>query len=271
MRILFAFRKIIGIFFFACIVIFALSLFGANKPNGEALPTLAVLPSLTWTPETETEIATEPPGVTIIPTEVINRSGFVTITPAPGTVYPTATITDTPQPTATNTDIPTAIPTVGEIAPVSGMQDDPNVMVIEPLTYYAERQVNVRACPRTDCERLGQVAALTGLTVDAIVNGEEVEPKNLIWYRVAYGGKQGFVYSGLMLAQLPKPPTTIPVQAPIAVQQPPAQQVAPSGYTGPIPKNCAEARAMGIDQYTAAQINPKLDRDNDGKACYDDQ
>lgn len=258
------------------IVMAILDLGNDHKPASDSLPTLASLTSLTSTlePTSIAEIATEPPGVTIIPTVARSSSGFVTATPGQGTVYPTATITDTPIPTSTNTSLPTAMPVEAKIIPVDNPVSNSDIIVIAPVTYYAEKQVNIRSCPGTNCERLGQVQPHTALTVDAMVNGDEVEAGNIVWYRVQYGGKVAYVYSGLMLAQLPAVPQPVIVQqsanqvsvAPAVVQPP-----APSGYNGSIPKNCTEARAMGIDQYTAAQINPKLDRDNDGKACYDDQ
>lgn len=201
-------------------------------------------------PRSVAQQPTEPPGVTIIPT-VVNRSGFVTITPAPGTIYPTATITDTPLPTDTATDAPTGVPTAV-------------VQTVLPTTYYVIRTVNVRSCASSTCNRLGQVNAGTQMTVTGTANGEAVTPGNTFWYQVNYGGTSGYIY-GTYLTNVQ------PVQS-----QPQSQQLAQPTAAAPaqvvsIPHNCATARAMGLDEYQAAQVNPRLDRDGDHKACYDDQ
>jgi len=216
MRILWGCRKLFGIAVFACIAIFVLSLFGGNRPSGDSLPTLAVLPSLTWTPETVAVQMTDTAGVTIIPTVVRVSSGFVTITPAPGTVYPTATITDTPLPTATNTIAPTstAMPT-GE--PTTAIR------AINSLTYYVTRTANMRSCANSSCKRLGQVTAGTRMTVVGITDGETVTGSNSTWYQVQYGGDIAYIYSAFLTDVAPAP-----TQQPIIVQQPAPVQEQPA-------------------------------------------
>lgn len=224
MRILLGLRKIIGLGFFACIVIFILSLFGGGKSGSDGLPTLAVLPSITWTsevaalpsstwtPEPVAATSTEPPGVTIIPTVVQASSGFITMTPAPGsTAFPTPTITDTPQPTVTNTNLPTATD-----VPIS----TPTIAVrsVGALTYYLKRTANVRSCASSTCNKLGVVETGTSVTVSGIVQGETVTGGNSTWYQVQYGGASAFIYSAYLTDVAP-----VQVQQPVIVQQQPAQ------------------------------------------------
>ena len=228
MRILLGCRKFIGIILFACIGIFVLSLFGSNKSANDGLPTLAILPSLTWTPEAVAIVATEPPGVAIIPTEVVRASsGFVTITPAPGsTDLPTPTITDTPLPTATNTNVPTATNAPTSTPAVA-------IKAINGLTYYATRTANVRSCASSTCTKLGQVTSGTSVTVTGIVEGEIVTGNNSTWYQVQYGGASGFIYGAYLTDVAPvkaQPPPAVQ-QQPVIVQQQPVQQEAQQPVT----------------------------------------
>lgn len=133
-----------------------------------------------------------------------------------------------------------------------------DITILEPVTIYAESEVNVRECARTSCARMGQVPRGTALVADALLNGDEVQPGNLIWYRVAYGRGVGYVYSGVMQF-------TNPLALPTQQQQNPPQQQ--QNFT--CPSNCDGARAMGLTASQAATC-PGLDRDGDGVACYDD-
>ncbi len=139
--------------------------------------------------------------VTIIPT-VVSRSGFVTITPKAGTVYPTATITDTPQPTVTNTDSPTETPA-------------PQITPMEPQIYYTVSTVNLRSCPNTSCSIVQKVGGDAPLAVDGIVAGEEIDTGNPYWYKVEQSETDEYGYSRFFSAspvQQQIPPTAAPVQ-----------------------------------------------------------
>lgn len=206
-----------------------------NPPRSSTAATATSRPDVRPSPTTEVV------GVTIIPTEVVNRAALVA----------TATITDTVE--------PSIIPSI-TMVPQMTLTPMPDVQALDPSTYYVTRDSNVRSCPNTTCEKLGMISTGTNITVTGSTIGEEVSAGNGVWYEVQYGARLGYVYSPALTTKAPSAPIRIvPTQAPVA-----------SGYTGPIPKNCTEARNMGIDQYTAARINPNLDRDKDGKACYDD-
>lgn len=179
MRILSGCRKLILITIFACIGIAALSLFGGGKPSNSSPPTLTTLPSLTRT------------------SEVVNRSGLITTTSVPDTVYPTAT------------DVPISIP-AAIIRPINS------------LTYYVQRTANVRSCASSTCDKLGLVTVGASMTVTGIVEGETVTASNSTWYQVQYSGRQAFIYSAYLADHMPAA-TQQPAQAaqPAAVQQPP--------------------------------------------------
>lgn len=234
------------------LIVYMLGKFG-GKSNGDGLPTLALLALPTSRPDVRPS-PTDPPGVTIIPTEVVNRSGFVTVTAGAGTVYPTATVTDTPQPAATNTDLPTAAPSTATA----------DVQAINSETYYATRKAIVRKCASTECASLGQIDAGTSVTVTGSTAGQEVTAGNVLWYQIQYGGQVAYIYSPSLTKNAPVKivPTAIPQQQIVA---PPAQQ------NVSVPRTCATAKAMGFDQYQAALINPTLDADGDHKACYSDK
>jgi len=201
-----------------------------NKSSQEALPTLAVLPSLTWTGEAVAIQATEPPGVTIIPTVII-RSGFVTITPAPGTIYPTATITNTPSPVPTNTDLPTEPPATATFP----------VQAINSEIYYTTRDSNVRKCPSTDCANLGTLNKGTSIVVTGSTVGQEVTTGITLWYQVQYGGQTAYIYSPSLTKDAPiqiVAPTAIPQQviAPVPATVAPASSgtiICKDGYVWP--------------------------------------
>jgi hypothetical protein len=167
------------------------------------------------------------------------------------TATPSATITDTPPAVMTNVQ--------ATLTPEPGA-----TLVLEPETYYAQGNVNLRSCPKTDCERVGTLSGGATVTVTGVINGDEVEEGNVIWYEVSFGGGSAYVYSSLLSPQPPTPrPTARPQQQ--AVQQPPAQPAQPS-FT--CPSNCDGARAMGLSPEQAASCG--LDRDGDGVACYGD-
>lgn len=140
----------------------------------------------------------------------------------------------------------------------------PAVMAVAEEMYVADGNLNVRSCASTDCESLGMVNGGTRLAVTGMTDGEEVNRGNKIWYRVLYGGGEGYVYSELMSRYVtPAPqPTAVPQQQ----QQVNTQPQQPAAQ---IPDNCDEAVAMGLTAEQAGQYD-HLDRDNDGVACYGD-
>lgn len=139
------------------------------------------------------------------------------------------------------------------------------VQQVEASTYYLTRNANVRSCPNSECDRIGIINQGTRVTVLGIAEGEVVVEGNSRWYQVEYGGDAYFIYSAYLTRFVPTATPQVGAPTPL-----PQSQIV-TGYTGPIPRNCTEARQMGIDEVTAALINPNLDGDTDGKACYDDQ
>ncbi|MBZ0292198.1 MAG: SH3 domain-containing protein, partial [Anaerolineae bacterium] len=148
------------------------------------------------------------------------------------------------------------------------MPDDPvitdeaaqSVRDTDPTAYHATSGVNVRSCASTSCEQLGQLINGAGVTVTGTINGDSVNTGNSTWYRIDYGGREGYVYSAFLAAG-PPPPTARPVST-ISPVQPPVR-----GFT--CPRNCAEAVRMGLTAQQAATC-PGLDGDHDGVACYGD-
>lgn len=193
--------------------------------SSQTLPTVAVLPSVTSTS-----------GPTFTPSLTETAAPSVTITDTPAAVAQTA-IAATPQP---------------------GL-----AMTMEPETYYLVSETNVRSCPQTDCARLTTLLGGMPITVMGVVNGEEVNERNWIWYLVDYQGETGYVYSER--ASL-TPPTPRPTSAPAQQQQ--VQSSPVSQPQAARPRNCSTAVAMGLSAEQAAAAG--LDRDGDGVACYGD-
>lgn len=226
------------------LIIYMIGKYGGT-PKTDELPTLAVLALPTSRPDVR-DTPTEPPGVTIIPTVVINRSGFVTITPAPGTAYPTATITDTPVPLATATAPP-------QLTPM-----DLQIM-------FTVSSVNLRSCPATSCAIVEKIPGGAGLGVSGVIDGEEVDAGNPHWYKVEHSESEEYAYSRFLSKAAPaalQPNAQVIATNQAQPQQPtsaPVQQVI-------YPDNCKTAVAMGLSPTQAAQAG--LDRDGDGEACY---
>lgn len=180
-----------------------------------------------------------------------------------------------------------ALPATVTTAPVatSGVM----VTITSPTTYYAlTGGANVRSCTRADtsCGVLTKLAANMPIVSDGRVNGDAVNAGNAVWYRVAYQGQVGYVYSGVMGTQ---PVVVAPVN-PIAPVQGssssnnnsspsqgrPVSGAAPqcstfdwsvcSNYQ--TPRNCDAAVAMGIPARDTACCFPARDGDKDGEACY---
>lgn len=216
----------------------------------------AVIPATTQIPteraiETETTTATP----TATPSHTSTATATETLTPSPSS---TATATMTVSPSSTITDTPTRTPGPSQ-TPVP-------VVTVMRETYYARSSANLRACPRTTCDIMGQTASGTSLDVTGVTTGEAVNSGNAGWYRVNWRGQEAYIYSGLVST------SPLPTAAPAPVQQPQAPAQAPAAQQGQStrrPANCDEARAMGLTAEQAAQW-PHLDRDRDGVACYGD-
>ena len=208
------------------LIVYMFAAYG-GKSNQEVLPTLAVL---------ERPTDTAHPDV---------RSGFVTITPAPGTVYPTATITDTPM------SLVTIIPTITQ---PPGIQLTP----IDLQIYYTKSTVNLRSCPNTACSVVEKIGGGLPLGVSGIAVGEEIDAGNPNWYKVEHSAFEEYGYSKFFTYAPPDQPTAVPrIVIPTAapVQQPVMH-----------PDNCSTAVAMGLSPEQAAAEG--LDRDGDKQACY---
>jgi hypothetical protein len=197
--------------------------------------------------------ATEVQSNAIVPTNAISRSGFVTITPASGTTYLTATITDTPilLPTATDTPTSTTLPTetpVLQITPVSNN------------LYDVISTANARSCPDSKCDLIGQFQSGNIISVLGIVTGENYKNSPLWIQAIYHDGQTVYVHSSLVT---PHPDYVQPTQAAAPV----AQQPQSPANNAMIPENCSTAVAMGLSAQQAAQY-PGLDRNHNGVACY---
>lgn len=160
--------------------------------------------------------------------------------------------TEAPPATSTPTDAPISdtAPQISTSAPVVKSQS--------PKDYWATGASNMRSCASTDCEVVGQLSVGQKIKVIGSVDGEAVNSGNSLWYQVEQGGKNYYVYSGVLSPNQP-------VAAP-AISNP----VQPSGQQpNRVPKNCTEAVAMGLSAVEAAQWS-HLDQDQDGVACYGD-
>ncbi len=203
------------------LIVYMVGKFGGSQ--SDSLPTLAVLP-----------------GVTSV---AVNRSGFVTFTPAPGTIYPTATITDTPPPTITSTPAPTETPTL-QVSPASSE------------LYDVISTANARSCPDSKCELIGKLQAGNIISVTGVVSGENYQ-RSALWIQAIYhDGQTVYVHSSLVTPHVER-------------VQPITQATVGQQSSFVCPRNCTDARAMGLSPQQAATC-PNLDRDGDGQACYDD-
>jgi hypothetical protein len=134
--------------------------------------------------------------------------------------------------------------------------------------YYSLGSTNARSCPRTACDIVSVVESGTRIEVFEAVDGQAVTSGNDRWYRIEIGGKEAYIYSGVVSSSRPSQQTigggnnstratSIPDPT-VSASQPPALQC---------PSNCDEAVALGWSAEQAGQC-PNLDRDNDGVACY---
>lgn len=126
------------------------------------------------------------------------------------------------------------------------------MIAIPATTYYALSGANLRSCPRTNCDRIDTATAGESLVVTGSVNGEVINADNALWYRVSRTDGDAYIYSNLVSTNRPVPTSA---------------NSNGSGFS--CPSNCDGARAMGLSAQQAGTC-PRLDRDNDGVACYGD-
>jgi len=190
------------------------------------------------------------------------------------TVKASATIEPSAKAIATATDTADT-PT---ITPTSQMGTPEYPITPERDTYYTSTGANIRSCPRLSCASVGQLQAGNAVNVIGITQGEAIAG-NSQWLQTDCNGETAYMHSSVLAKN-----TVAPSGPPPAVQQPaPDSSSGASGgqsgsqYTGPAvgpieftcPRNCDEARAMGLTAQQAAQCS-HLDRDGDGVACYGD-
>lgn len=147
---------------------------------------------------------TSTPTLTPSPTFTATRTPTITytpsITPTP-TITPSPTITNTPAPT--DTDSPTNTPRPLSAAPPTAIPSG--------TTYYSEgNAINVRSCPRLDCE----VAAVLGFAeeieiIDTRVDGVAVNGDTR-WMEGVINDEIVYVHSSLVSRTRPQIVTAVP-------------------------------------------------------------
>lgn len=157
------------------------------------------------------------------------------------------------------TRTPTSNPATQDTRAAPEPTDD-TVWRTEPITYYAQAVVYMRACPSTTCARKNRVAA--GEPIEAIgqVEGEAVSGSNKVWYQVEIDGDEGYVYSGVVSQSQP---------VPAAQSQSQPQQSSGGGATCGGASTCSQMSSCQQAYACLAEGNGRLDRDNDGVPCED--
>lgn len=148
-----------------------------------------------------------------------------------------------------------------------------NVGDVTMRTMYAQGSVNVRACPRRDCDRVNYLIDGQTVTVTGEAEGDAVQDRNSTWYRISYEGRDGFVYSAYLsdMAPSPVPATRVPF-VPVATQSY-SPQPAQVNYVcnGIDDLNCSDFAKDGISAQQhlleCGYDEDRLDADKDGRAC----
>lgn len=215
-----------------------------------------------------------------------NITVVITMTTAP-TSEPTATtaqiIAVPVVATSIPTNTPTDIPIVPTATPLPAFTPETGLAVDMPAkTYYVKSQAIVRECPQRTCASVATLGAGAALVSDGVINGEIVNPGNAIWYRVSYNGQTAYVYSDVVSGAAPAATTSGGAtsggntQSSSSAAPVPDAAVSCQGFDWAVcqtyntPANCTEAKSMSIPSHAAACCFPKLDRDKDGDACYND-
>lgn len=234
------------------VVLIGIAIFAPSSKKPASTNT-ATNPTATSRPDVR-PTATEPEQVVIIPTVVVNRGGFVTVTPAPGTVYPTATITDTPVPSATATDTPTST-----VAPTETPQ--PQLTLVSSELYDIIGTANARSCPDSKCDLIGKFQSGEIVSVVGMVSGENYK-NNQAWIQTTYhDGQTVYIHSSLVTPHVESVQQPVsPVVRPIVIQ-PNASGCPDINATCSQLTTCEQARAC------LAAGNTSLDGDHKGNPC----
>lgn len=210
-------------------VVFCASLLPRSEQQRTPLPT--PLPS---TPATELNAAVKP-----------TVAAEIAAVATDATPSATATVTSTDVPTLTQTVAmssgrATAEALVTQLAQTPTVTITPTqtlpptramvVTAVPATTFYVIADANVRTCPSTECDTVGQLQDGSTATVTGVVYGEAVRGNNR-WYETTFNGVVSYVHSSLVSAS---PPTLVqqaappPVSAPVVEQPlPPAPVVVP--------------------------------------------
>jgi hypothetical protein len=153
----------------------------------------------------------------------------------------------------------------------SVVQPAENVEPIETLIVYAQGSLNVRECPERTCAVVGPLLDGERVLSTGMVRGEEIEAGNVVWYRVDYYGRTGFVYSEYVSQQPPTAaPTSRPPTQPVVVS---TRQPVQSPYTcnGVDDLDCGDFAGYPAGSALAHSLmcndEDDLDGDEDGLVC----
>lgn len=147
-----------------------------------------------------------------------------------------------------------------------------NVQNITVRTLYVQGSLNVRDCPRTDCNKINYLTDGQAVQATGTADGEAVRSGNTTWYRISLEGRVGYIYSEFVTD---RPPTTIPTSRPVYSPVPPVvPQVQPQyACNGVDDLNCDDFPSDGrsaqqhLETCGIETDEDRLDRDNDGLAC----
>ncbi len=147
---------------------------------------------------------------------------------------------------------------------------------VAPYRFEVQPAANVRNCPGTDCEVVGQVEFGDSF----VVTGQKKAQDGEVWYSFSHGGQVAWIAGFLTSIERPvaRPATQPPAAQPLpAVQatQPPIVQATQPPAPEPAnicaqfsPSNCDEAVQTGLSAAQIAACWPRLDRNHNGVACY---
>lgn len=248
---------------------------GGNK-TVEALPTVMVLPTLV-TPMTNTpEVVAA--AATVTDVLVGNAKGFITMTPLPGTVQPTATITDTPDVAPSATSRPTVIPArppdevIAEYVKAFAPGTVVSVKVVDGRANGGERAAMIAYVYQgsTTAEIAGEIGSIFG----AVAGGMKAEPIAIDSVTIIYGASPdategvAVLQTADIVAYLNGALTEEQLWSRVVFTDFSinTSRAAPQQQTFTCPANCDEAVARGLSASQAASCG--LDRDGDGVACY---
>jgi len=245
--------------------------------SASAIPTLAVLPSVTSTvSDTPVPTSTPVPSATPMPS----------VTPTPPTLTPSLTITNTVMPEDT----------AEALLPIDGLSDRerrgmgatraavalPSLQAMQGVVasrlYVYEDSVSVEAVVASSFNSQAMAARMMGVLSGVVAPMSEFTAilqgdGRLVDYGFRRGEWQMNELTPMSAALVESPVTLRPTPFPTL---PPAQMpTARPAVATPVqqqvrrPENCADAVAMGLTAVEAGGWD-HLDRDNDGVACYGD-